>query len=125
MYQQASSSTSKGENTTIGVNNKTAADGGDMPPEERREVVLEFLADHSIALPPKAIFRGLKIERGVTFSYRTTQTILSELEEQGLVARVDKAELDKGNIEPIPEDDAGKRAYYMITMSGRREVGDE
>ncbi|MBX0296788.1 MarR family transcriptional regulator [Haloarcula nitratireducens] len=93
-----------------------------MPPEERRKVVLEFMADHSIALPPKAIFRGLKIEKGITFSYRTVQTILSELEEQGFVARVDKESLDEGNIQPIPEDEAGRRAYYMITMDGRREV---
>ncbi|MBX0325664.1 MarR family transcriptional regulator [Halomicroarcula sp. F13] len=94
-----------------------------MPPEERRNVVLEFMAEHGIALPPKAIFRGLKIERGITFSYRTVQTILSELEDQGLVARVDKESLDEGNIQPIPEDEAGKRAYYMITMDGRREAG--
>ena len=122
MHQKVRKHTSRRENLIIGMNNKPATDGCGMPPEERREVVLEFLSDHSIALPPKAIFRGLKIERGATFSYRTTQTILSELEEQGLVARVDKAELDNGNIEPIPEDEAGKRAYYMITMDGRREV---
>lgn len=101
---------------------KTGADYEDMPPAERRNVVLEFMTEHSIALPPKVIFRGLKVEKGITFGYRTVQTILSELEEQGLLARVNKSALDEGNIEPLPEDEAGKRAYYMITMEGRRET---
>jgi len=113
------------EPSLITVYKKPAADGGSMPPEERRQAVLEFMADHGIALPPKAIFRGMKVERGIHFSYRTVQTILSELEEKGMVARVNKEALDDGDIEPIPEDEAGRRAYYMITMDGRREVGQE
>jgi len=117
--------TNKGENTPFGVNKEPSSDGGSMPPEERRKAVLEFMADHGIALPPKAIFRGMKIEMGIHFSYRTVQTILSELEEKGFVARVNKGALDDGDIEPIPADEAGRRAYYMITMDGRREVGDE
>jgi len=117
-------STTEGKEVPIGVNKRMSADSGCMPPEERREAVLEFMADHGIALPPKAIFRGMKTEMGIHFSYRTVQTILSELEEKGLVARVNKAALDDGDIEPIPKDEAGRRAYYMITMDGRREVND-
>jgi len=100
-------------------NNIVETDGGSsMPGEASRQVVLEFLADHKIGMPPSVIFRGLKTERGIDFESRTTKTILQELEEQGLVNRVKKEALDNGNIEPIVSDDDGIRAYYIISQKG-------
>jgi len=96
-----------------------ANDGEGMPPEERREEVLDFLAEHGIALPPKAIFRGLKLERGINFSYSTVKNALADLERAGHVSRVDKEALDDGEIETISGDTSSRRAYYLVTEAGR------
>jgi len=93
-----------------------------VPPEERREVVLEFLDEHDLALSPTAIFRGLKTQRGITFSKRTTSECLSDLLEEGYVVRVDKDALDNGRIEPLPQDESGSRAWYYITDEGRASL---
>ena len=99
-------------------NKSTASDGGYVPAEDRREETLDFLADHQIPLPPKAIYRAMKVERGINFSYRTVQNILSELSQSGLVAKVDMKELDDGNLVEMDEDASTSRAYYMITNQG-------
>jgi len=95
-----------------------AGDGGYVPAEDRREETLDFLADHQIPLPPKAVYRAMKIERNINFSYRTVQNILSELSKSGLVAKVDMKELDDGNLVELDEDESSTRAYYMITNQG-------
>jgi len=100
------------------ANKSTAGDGGYVPAEDRREETLEFLADHQIPLPPKAIYRAMKVERNINFSYRTVQNILSELSESGLVAKVDMKELDDGNLVEMDDDANSSRAYYMITNQG-------
>ncbi|GGL45106.1 hypothetical protein GCM10009037_30630 [Halarchaeum grantii] len=93
-----------------------------MPPRDRENEVLDFLASHGIALPPKAIFRGLKVERSITFGYRTVQNILKRLLEAGLVMRCNKDALDQGEIQPLPEDASSRRSYYYITDEGRDRV---
>ncbi|GAB6878216.1 hypothetical protein JCM17823_04900 [Halorubrum gandharaense] len=95
-----------------------------MPAEEREDEVLLFLYEHGIALPPKAIFRGLKVERDITFSYRTIQNILSRLNDSGHVMRCDKEALDQGEIQPLSEDQSGRRTYYYITESGIERIGE-
>ena len=94
-----------------------------MPPKERERTVLEFLDEHAIPLPPKAIYRGLKVERDITFAYRTVQNILARLDEEGQVMRVDKDALDEGRIEPLSEDATDRRTYYFITDEGRERIG--
>jgi DNA-binding MarR family transcriptional regulator len=95
---------------------------GRMPPEEREDKVLNFLEDHGIALPPKAIYRGLKVQQDITFAYRTVQNILRRLNDEGYVMRCDKDALDEGRIERIPEDTADRRTYYFITDEGRARL---
>jgi len=102
--------------------NKSVSDNGNVPPEERREKVLAFLAEHDIALPPLAIYGGLKRQEGITFSYRTIQNALSDLIEDGMVQRVDTDKLrSDGEIHPI-EDSSGRRSYYFITEKGRKRA---
>lgn len=105
-----------------GVDNNADANGEDVPPEERREVVLDFLAEHDLPLPPKAIYRGLKLQRNITFSYRTIQNILSELLEDGYVIRCDKDALDDGRIAPVDDSKTQRRTYYYLTDKGRERV---
>ena len=93
-----------------------------MPPRERERIVLEFLDEHGIPLPPKVIYRGLKIERNITFSYRTVQNILSRLIDEGEVMRVDKGELDQGRIRQLPKENNERRTYYFITDEGRERI---
>ena len=93
-----------------------------MPTRQREDEVLDFLATHRIALPPKAIYRGLKVQRNITFSYRTVQNILKRLLEEGLVMRCDKDALDNGTIEPLPEDTTARRTYYFITEAGQDRI---
>jgi|GEM_PF-3989143 len=93
-----------------------------MPPREREDKVLKFLEKHGIALPPKAIYRGLKVQEDITFSYRTVQNIVSRLNDEGYLMRCDKDELDEGRIVELPDDVAGRRTYYFITEEGRERI---
>jgi len=93
-----------------------------MPPEAREDKVLQFFVDHGFPLPPKALYRALKVSEGITFSYSTVQNILSRLLEEGYVCRLDKDKLDEGIIEPISESESGRRTYYYITEKGRDRV---
>ncbi|MFC6616264.1 hypothetical protein ACFQAS_15270 [Halopenitus salinus] len=95
-----------------------------MPSSERRDKVLAFLATHDMALPPTAIYAGLKRHEDITFGYRTVQNALSDLLDQGLVKRVNTNRLrEDGQIEEIVGDDA-RRAYYSITEAGRDRLED-
>jgi Fe2+ or Zn2+ uptake regulation protein len=92
-----------------------------VPPEDRREAVLKFIYEHDMALPPLAIFAGLKRQQGIHFSYRTVQNILSDLMDAGLV---DTTKLREGEgIQPV-DGGSGRRSYYFITEEGRKRVSD-
>ncbi|RLM42736.1 hypothetical protein DVK00_14770 [Haloarcula sp. Atlit-47R] len=96
-----------------------------MPPEARRELVLEFVARHDIPLPPLAIWAGLNRQHRVTFSYRTMQNILGDLVEEGDLFKVDTESLRNGEIEEIEGDSSSRRAYYFVTEQGVKRVKDE
>ncbi|WP_254271114.1 hypothetical protein [Haloarcula marina] len=96
-----------------------------MPPEARREMVLEFVAQQDIPLPPLAIWAGLNRHFRVTFSYRTMQNILNDLVEDGDLFRVDTQKLREGEITPIEGDSSSRRAYYFITDAGLERVEKE
>jgi hypothetical protein len=93
----------------------------DMGKDERRRLLLEFMAEHPLALPPLSWYRNMKIHRDMTFSRDTLDNYLEEFVDEGLVARVHKEGLDKGEIEPV--DDEDYRAYYIITDEGLEAVG--
>jgi len=97
---------------------------GRVPPRERRRRVLEFLAEHDMPLPPLAIFAGMRRQYRATFSYRTTQNILSDLVESGDVFRVDTGTLREGEIREI-DDDSARRTYYFVTEAGRERAESE
>ena len=96
-----------------------------MPPEARREMVLEFVAQQDIPLPPLAIWAGLNRHYRVTFSYRTMQNILSDLVEGGDLFKVDTEALRNGDIEGIEGDTSSRKAYYFITDAGLERVENE
>jgi len=96
-----------------------------MPPEDRRELVLEFIAETDVPLPPLAIWGGLNRQYRVTFSYRTLQNILEDLVESGDIFRVDTSALRDGNIEPVEGDASSRRSYYFITEAGLDRLGQD
>lgn len=100
--------------------NKITADGGDMVKEDRRRLVLEFMSEHPLALPPTVWYRNLSVHRTVTFGKDSLRNYLDEFVDEGLVERVNKEDLDGGDITPVSDDEY--RAYYLITDSGREEV---
>jgi repressor of nif and glnA expression len=99
----------------------TADSADDMTKEERKRVVLQFLEEHPLALTPTLIFRNLKLHRGITFGRRSVDTYLREMTENGLLMRVEPDPLDNGK---LVEAEKGKKAYYIITESGRDELRD-
>lgn len=115
------SNNNKSEGITVAKSQ--ASDTRDVPAEDRRVLVLEFLAEHDMPLPPLAIYAGLVQHHRITFSYRTVQNILSELTETDDLYRVDTSALRNGDIEPIgSDDDSNRRAYYHITDQGKERV---
>jgi predicted transcriptional regulator len=110
-------------NESITVAKNQAVDFGSVPAEDRRVLVLEFLAEHDMPLPPLAIYAGLVRHHRITFSYRTVQNILSDLTEGGDLYRVDTSDLRDGEITPIGDDDSSRRrAYYHITEQGKERI---
>jgi len=67
-------------------------------------------------MPPLVIYRNLRLHRGMRVRDETIRNYLSELADEGLVLRVEKAELDDGDLVEADPDD---RAYYIISEKGR------
>jgi hypothetical protein len=90
-----------------------------MTKEDRKRVVLRFLVEHGLALPPLAIHRNLKFHQGITFGRASVDNYLEEFVEDGYVRRVDPEKLGERELVDIP---GGRenRAYYIATDSGRR-----
>jgi len=63
-----------------------------MSKEDRREVILQFLADTGLAFPPAPLYYNMKEEMFVTFSKRTMSRLLSEMREEGLVEKVERGD---------------------------------
>lgn len=76
-----------------------------MEPNRRDAAILEYLADVSLALPPKVLYYNMKFDREITFSERTLKRRLKLLMEAELVDRVD-----------------GTDGYYRISDTGREYV---
>ncbi|WP_049894599.1 winged-helix domain-containing protein [Halogranum rubrum] len=69
-------------------------------------LILEFLAEHDLELPPKPLYRNLN-RHGHQIGYSTVRLRLSELEKHGLVQEV------------------GGGSYYEITETGHRYLEGE
>lgn len=76
-----------------------------MEPNRRDVAILEYLADVSLALPPKVLYYNMKSDREITFSERTLKRRLKLLMEAEFVDRVD-----------------GTDGYYRISGGGREYV---
>ena len=69
--------------------------------------ILEFLDEHDVALPPRGLEINLQREQ-VGISYRTINRRLKELQDAGLVEKIDE-----------------KSGYYAITEKGRNYLAGE
>ena len=98
-----------------------AQNNADMTKEDRRRLVLQFLADHGIAVPPSVIYRNMRLHQGITFGKKSIANYLDEFAEEGLVRRVNPEGLEDRDLRDVPED---KRAWYIITKSGREYLQD-
>ena len=84
-----------------------------MPKEERQRLVLDFMARHELALPPRVIFRNLRLRHNATFARRTLVNYLDDLVEDGLLMRVQPNKLEDREL--VAADGSG---YYLITDAG-------
>ncbi len=82
-------------------------DEDSMSKEDRREIILQFLADTGLAMPPAPLFYNMKEEMFVTFSKRTMQRLLKEMREEGLVRKIEQGD-----------------GYWEITEQGREYLAD-
>ncbi|ELZ87901.1 hypothetical protein C452_14020 [Haloferax volcanii JCM 10717] len=64
-------------------------------------LILEFLAEHNLELPPKPLYRNLN-RHGHEIGYSTVRLRMSELEKHGLVSEV------------------GSGGYYEVSEVGQR-----
>lgn len=123
MAQQTADAPTYSQFYSIETSKAVWSDGGDMGKEERKQIVLNFMAEYRFALPPKAIFRNLKLHENITFSEDSVENYLVEFVEDGLVERVQKEALDAGEIQVAGEGD--ERAWYLVTDRGVEQSGVE
>ena len=64
------------------------------------DLILEFLAEHDLELPAKPLYRNLN-RHGHEIGYSTVRQRLRELEEHGLLEKVDEA------------------GYYQVSSKGK------
>jgi len=93
-----------------------------MVKSERKELLLEFMSEHPLAMSPVMLYRNLRIHRDLRVGKETVKNYLQEMAEEGLVLRIDKQALDDAEIREADPDD---RAYYIISDAGRDSIGDE
>jgi len=97
-------------------------DGGETPDvakEDRKRRVLAFLVDSGMALPRKALFRNLRYQ-GADFSDSSLKNYLGELQEEGLVERVDANAFAEGRVEKTSKDPG----YWLATGDGAEVIED-
>jgi DNA-binding PadR family transcriptional regulator len=115
----------RGNAGSTGVIIPDVPDYDDMTQEDRRRLVLEFLSEHPLALPPKVIHRNLKLHRSITFQYQTVNSYLDTLTKEGYVRRVDPSELDNLPTALVDlESGPNKPSYYIITEEGRAYLNE-
>jgi hypothetical protein len=81
--------------------------------QARKNRVLAFLVDTRLALPRTVLFRNLQY-RGAEFSDGSLKNYLRELDDEGLVARIDAEKFAEGKV-VLSDDDPG---YWIPTNDG-------
>jgi len=61
-----------------------------MGKEDRARIILEFMAESGIAMPPGLWYENLDLYKNITFSYDTTRRRVRDFEEAGWVVRYDR-----------------------------------
>lgn len=97
-----------------------ASENRDMGKEERRRVLLDFMADHQLALPPRAIHRNLRFREAATFGYSSVLNYLDHYVDEDLILRIEPEPLEDRKV--LATDDEDIRAYYVITEAGIDEA---
>lgn len=97
-----------------------APDSSGMTKEDRRQLLLEFMVEYDLALPPRAIYRNLRYKRHITFSYSSILNYLEEFVEEGLVRRIEPEPLASRDL--VDATSEKTRAYYIITEKGMEHV---
>lgn len=100
----------------------TMGDGGDtrdVAKEDRKRRVLAFLVDSGMALPHKALFRNLRYQ-GADFSDSSLKNYLGELQEEGLVERIDAKAFAEGRVKSAN----GDPGYWLATSEGAEAIAD-
>jgi hypothetical protein len=108
---------------SIGENLMPDVDDENMTKSDRKEIVLSFMAKHELALPPLVIWRNLRYHHNATFAKDSVHTYLSELSDQGHLRRINPELLGDRELKELDEDSA-KRAYYIVTNSGKSEISE-
>jgi hypothetical protein len=90
-----------------------------MAREDRKELLLEVLADTGAVMPALVLLRNAKL-RGARFEISVTRTYLNELLDEGLVRKIDPEQLDDRNLVDVGSTtDTG---YWMATEAGLHRV---
>jgi hypothetical protein len=90
-----------------------------MAREDRKDLLLEVLADTDAVLPAIVLLRNAKL-RGARFEISVTRTYLNELLENGFVRKVDPERLDDRRL--IDVDTTADDGYWIVTDAGRDRV---
>ena len=93
---------------------------GTMGKADRKQLVLGFLVHHGLALPPAALYRNLRLHHNATFSAKSLDNYLDELDTEGLVVRIDPDAMEERAVKPID----GGRGYWLPTEAGIEAADD-
>lgn len=90
-----------------------------MAREDRKELLLETLAETGAVMPAKVLLRNAKL-RGARFEISVTRTYLNELLANGYVRKIDPEELDNRRL--VDVDETTEQGYWQATEAGRDRV---
>ncbi|MDB2293697.1 hypothetical protein PM085_15680 [Halorubrum ezzemoulense] len=89
-----------------------------MGKSDRKALVLQYLVHTRLALPTAVLYRNMRLRQNATFSESTLKNYLSELEEEGLIKRVDPEAMAERKVVEV---DNG-RGYWLATEAGREQT---
>lgn len=96
--------------------NSEVAKRRSMGADERRKVVLSFMAEHGLVLKPADVYRNLRLHKQITFGSETVKNILHELTEKGYTRRVDPKQIKDRELVDMERGEG--RGAYIITEDG-------
>jgi hypothetical protein len=90
----------------------------EMGKSDRKALVLQYLVHTRLALPTAVLYRNMRLRQNATFSESTLKNYLSELEDEGLIKRVDPEAMTERKV--VEVDDG--RGYWLATEAGREQT---